>query len=113
MSEQRYIADGVRRFCQHNESKRCECPPCQYIRREWPHLSDEHNDGYRPEDISVDESQWHGTPFTRGPELKDGDVAHDGYGCQCPQADDGRRMGTSSLCATHGEVEHSDGDVIA
>lgn len=25
------------------------------------------NDGYRAEDISVDESQWHGTPFARGP----------------------------------------------
>jgi len=24
-------------------------------------------DGYRPEDISVDETQWHGTPFARGP----------------------------------------------
>lgn len=25
-------------------------------------------DGYRAEDISVDESQWHGTPFALGPE---------------------------------------------
>lgn len=31
----------------------------------------QHNDGYRPEDISVDESQWHGTPFARDSGLND------------------------------------------